>query len=75
MSGLTTEHTEATEMVWRSVDAEMPDSDTDVIVCTEDRHVDAAFHDGRVWRWVSAHRIKLDVTHWMPFPEPPEFQP
>lgn len=72
MSFLTTENTEATELVWRSVDAEMPDSDTDVIVATEDRHVDAGFHDGRLWRWATAQQIEVAVTHWMPFPEPPE---
>ena len=72
MSGFTTENTEATEMIWISVEVEMPDSDTDVIVATEDRHVDAGFHDGRVWRWATAQQIETEVTHWMPFPEPPE---
>lgn len=57
---------------WIAVEAGMPDSDTDVIVCTEDQHVESGFHDGRVWRWVSAQQIEIDVTHWMPFPEPPE---
>lgn len=57
---------------WVSADIEMPDSDTDVIVCTEDRQVEAGFHDGRVWRWGNATTIEIDVTHWMPFPEPPE---
>ena len=72
MKNFTTENTEGTEGGWRSVEVEMPDSDTDVIVATEDRHVDAGFHDGRLWRWATAQQIEVGVTHWMPFPEPPE---
>lgn len=57
---------------WLSVEEKMPDSDTDVIVAAEDGHVEAGFHDGRVWRWLNACQIDIDVTHWMPFPNPPE---
>ena len=57
---------------WIPAAVEMPDSDTDVIVAAEDGHVEAGFHDGRVWRWLNACRIDIDVTHWMPFPNPPE---
>jgi hypothetical protein len=57
---------------WIPAAVELPDSDTDVIVAAEDGHVEAGFHDGRVWRWLNACRIDIDVTHWMPFPNPPE---
>jgi hypothetical protein len=49
----------------------MPDSDTDVIIATEDGHVEAGFHDGQDWRWLSAGKVEIAVTHWMPFPLPP----
>ena len=56
---------------WTHVDAAMPDSDTDVIVATEDGHVEAGFHDGKDWRWLNAGIIAIPVTYWMPFPNPP----
>jgi hypothetical protein len=49
----------------------MPDSDTDVILATQDGHVEAGFHDGQDWRWLSAGKVEIAVTHWMPFPPPP----
>jgi hypothetical protein len=52
----------------------MPDSDTDVIVATEDGHVEAGYHDGNDWRWISAGVVQIGVTHWMPFPNPPDGQ-
>lgn len=72
MSLLTTENTEATEMVWVLAQDQLPDSDIDVIVCTEDGHVEGGFHDGDAWRWTNAHLIKCGVTHWMPFPNSPK---
>ena len=59
-------------MEWIDAGEEMPDSDTDVIVATEDGHIEGGFHDGKDWRWVNASLIEIDVTHWMPFPEPPQ---
>jgi hypothetical protein len=52
----------------------MPDSDTDVIVATEDGHVEAGYHDGTDWRWLGAGVVQIGVTHWMPFPNPPDGQ-
>ena len=62
---------EAGASMWTDVDVSLPDSDTDVIIHTEDGHVEAGFHDGRDWRWLSAALVNLAVTHWMPFPNPP----
>jgi hypothetical protein len=59
---------------WINVGESMPDSDTDVIVATEDGHVEAGYHNGSEWRWLSAGIIEIPVTHWMPFPNPPEGQ-
>ena len=56
---------------WINVGESIPDSDTDVIVATEDGHVEAGYHDGNDWRWLSAGVVNIAVTHWMPFPEPP----
>lgn len=59
---------------WTHVDEAMPDSDTDVIVATKDGHVQGGFYDGNFWRWVNTLLIEIDVTHWMPFPSPPQAQ-
>jgi hypothetical protein len=59
-------------MSWTHVGASLPDSDTDVIICIEDGHVEAGYHDGKNWRWLSGGRVAIGVTHWMPFPNPPE---
>ena len=56
---------------WTNVDVSMPDSDTDVIIHTEDGEVGAGYHDGQDWRWMSGGTVKIAVTHWMPFPNPP----
>lgn len=56
---------------WTDVDASMPDSDTDVIIATEDGEVGAGYHDGQDWRWLSGGVVNIEVTHWMSFPIPP----
>jgi hypothetical protein len=60
------------QLVWRSVNDEMPDDDLDVILHLEDGSVWTGFRDAGVWRFVSGDRITGDVLNWMPFPEPPE---
>lgn len=57
---------------WIPVGDELPDEETSVIVATEDGHVDAGFLLESKWRWLDAGTIKVAVTHWMDFPEPPE---
>lgn len=56
---------------WVPVSVTMPDSDMEVIVATEGMTA-AGFHDGHVWRWACAGRIKTNVRHWAHMPEPPE---
>jgi hypothetical protein len=56
---------------WTHVDASMPDSDTDVIIHTEDGEVGAGYHDGLDWRWLSGGVVNIATTHWMAFPKPP----
>jgi hypothetical protein len=57
---------------WINVGEAIPDSDTDVIVATEDGHVEAGYYDGIDWRWLGAGVVQIGVTHWMSFPNPPE---
>ena len=57
---------------WTPVGEELPDEETSVIVATDDGHVDAGFLLEGKWRWLDAGTIKVAVTHWMHFPEPPE---
>ena len=56
---------------WTHVDSRMPDIKTDVIIATADGHVEAGYNDGQDWRWMSGGTVKIPVTHWMPFPNPP----
>ena len=56
---------------WVPVSVTLPDSDMEVIVATEGMTA-AGFHDGHVWRWTCAGRIKTNVRHWAHMPEPPE---
>ena len=58
--------------LWTPVHVGLPDEETDVIVATEDGHVEAGFLEQGNWRWLNATLISVPVTHWMPFPNPPE---
>ena len=63
---------EPTTNHWTHVDVSMPDLNTDVIIATEDGSVQAGYFDDREWQWINSERsIKIGVTHWMPFPNPP----
>jgi hypothetical protein len=59
------------ETQWKSVTAEMPDSDITVLVHhpDNDEPVWIGFHDGKNWRSVEAGRIR--VSHWRDMPAPP----
>ena len=53
---------------WIPVTERLPEKDTRVIVCAslpEGVHSDFIYEDGH---WF----VSTGVTHWMPFPEPPE---
>ncbi len=50
----------------------MPDTDSSVLIATEDGEVEAGYDDGQDWRYLSGGKVEGEVTHWMPFPAPPE---
>jgi hypothetical protein len=56
---------------WRPTDVALPDDDETVLICLADGEVWTGFRDAGVWRYVSADRVETQVTHLMPFPEPP----
>lgn len=60
------------QLVWRKVETELPDAEITVLCHTEDGDVWPGFLDGDVWRTAGADRFDSAVTHWMPFPPPPE---
>ena len=65
-------------MKWISVKKQLPEDDTDVIVCDEGS-VEQGFYNPVLDRWYSSetdinnrnYELKAD-THWMPFPEAPK---
>lgn len=50
----------------------MPDTDSSVLIATEDGEVEAGYDDGQDWRYLSGGKVETVVTHWMSFPAPPE---
>jgi hypothetical protein len=58
---------------WISVKT-MPDMAVNVILHTEDGVVDAGYDDGQDFRFLSGGKVDSPVTHWMPYPNPPEGQ-
>ena len=57
---------------WIKADKLMPDTDSSVLIATEDGEVEAGYDDGQDWRYLSGGKVEVVVTHWMPFPEAPE---
>ena len=57
---------------WISADVTMPDTDSSVLIATEDGEVEAGYDDGQDWRYLSGGKVDVSVTHWMPFPDPPQ---
>ena len=59
---------------WISVKDRMPDNDQDVLVYVRlkgrDPVITNSFFMENIHRWSGLHR--LNVTHWMPLPEPPK---
>lgn len=66
MSGATTQ--------WRDAEAERPDDEDAVLIYTTLGVVWVGFLDGEEWRNVGGEAMEPDevVTHWAPFPQPPE---
>lgn len=57
---------------WISANKSMPDTDSSVLIATEDGEVEAGYDDGQDWRYLSGGKVETVVTHWMSFPAPPE---
>ena len=57
---------------WIKAGKLMPDTDINVLIATEDGEVEAGYDDGQDWRYLSGGKVEAEVTHWMPFPNPPE---
>lgn len=57
---------------WRPVGLGLPDSDLEVMVCDEEKEVYPAYHNGEEWCDLDGIPLDYRVTHWMPYPDPPE---
>ena len=57
---------------WIKAEKLMPDTDSSVLIATEDGEVEAGYDDGQDWRYLSGGKVETVVTHWMSFPAPPE---
>ena len=59
---------------WIPVTERLPGDSRGVILCTRSRIVGVGFYDKHTRNWVQLYSgggICVDVTHWMPLPEPP----
>ena len=72
------DHLTANDMTvqeWISVKERLPEDSRSVILCTRSRIVGVGFYSKTTRNWVqhySGGGIYVDVTHWMPLPEPPK---
>ena len=60
---------------WISVEDRLPEDSGGVNLCTRSGIVGTGFYDKYTKNWVqhySGGALCVDVTHWMPLPEPPE---
>jgi hypothetical protein len=59
---------------WKSVDDEMPDSDTTVLIFSDesDEPVWLGYYDSENSTWRSVDACRIEVTHWAPLPQGPE---
>ena len=66
------DHQEA-ESPWHRVEDELPDDSRDVIIFTVSKIIGLGSLIGPNWyQWYSGGGLPVDVTHWMPLPEPPK---
>ena len=61
-----------TMSAWIKAGKLMPDIDSSVLIATDNGEVEAGYDDGQDWRYLSGGKVESAVTHWMPFPNPPE---
>lgn len=60
---------------WIPVTERLPDDSATVNLCTRSRIVGTGFYNKYTKSWTqyySGGSISVDVTHWMPLPEPPK---
>ena len=69
----TYEPADASASPWHRVEDELPDDSRDVIILTASGIVgDGSFIRPNWYQWYSGGGLPVDVTHWMPLPEPPK---
>lgn len=61
---------------WIAVTKSLPDSDTTVMTFEPDscEPVWLGYYDGEQWKDIMGD-ARINTTHWMPFPDPPEMEP
>jgi hypothetical protein len=57
---------------WIPVSEAIPEQYQSVIGWTRFKEMGEVMHDGKQFVWVDEESVPAFVTHWMPFPEPPE---
>lgn len=60
----------AETLIWFT-DGSLPDSDTTVLIATDDHEVHEGFHDGETWRWANAEAVTMKVVAWADMPAGP----
>lgn len=62
-----------TASLWHRVEEELPDDSRDVIIFTVSGIIGiGSFIRPNWYQWYSGGGFPVDVTHWMPLPEPPK---
>ena len=60
-------------MEWISVEDRLPEDTKQVLFFWSNRWFELGYYDGNEWHeWWYNGSICLDVTHWMPLPDPPD---
>ena len=58
---------------WNRVEERLPDDSRDVIIFTASRIIGVgSFIRPNWYQWYSGGGLPVDVTYWMPLPEPPK---
>lgn len=58
---------------WHRVEERLPDDSRDVLIFTASRITGVgSFIRPNWYQWYSGGGLPVDVTHWMPLPEPPK---
>ncbi len=61
-----------TPIYWIPVTESLPDDDITVLIADTEEDVFTGFHDGdNGWRYCSAERVMVPITHWAELPAPP----